>query len=309
MTPPAFAGSTLAGFPSPPNRTGGFQTNVGAPSATGKAKLHIINTWHRGDALLTRPIIRALKPHFDLTLECTAQSAYLWADLGLPIFHGDPDNPSHDSRLRPPDALGVNLWFGTYNDILYTFGMTIACQAHTFNRRMQEVGLPWNFTIPTEPLPVDFAPVLPDTPILPGSVLVENGPAQSNQSTFELNPCLPQLFAEFPDVNFYCAAPPPVSAPNVFDLSHLNLIQLSQVGDKCVALITRGSGVSAACYTRTSMFKPRCILGWTYRMIVWHNKVEYLYEYAQLREFVRHVFPASMGPAISVPSTPILQGV
>ena len=72
----------------------------------GKPKLHIINTWHSGDALLTRPIIRALMPHFDITLECTRQSAYLWADLGLPVFPGAPNNPIHDSRLRPPDAIG-----------------------------------------------------------------------------------------------------------------------------------------------------------------------------------------------------------
>jgi hypothetical protein len=256
-----------------------------------KPKLHILNTWHSGDALLTRPIISALKPEFDLTLECTPQSAYLWADLGLPIFPGDPGNPSHDSRHRPADAVGVNLWFGTYPDLLYAHGMTIVCQAHTFNRRMMELGLPWNFSIPTGPPPVDFAPVPLEISIKPRSILVENGPAQSNQSTFELNPCLPQLFAEFPDINFYCAAPPPVSAPNVFDLSHLNLIQLSQVGDQCAAFITRGSGISAACYTRASMWKPRCVLGWTYGMTIWHNRVDFLDSYPQLVEFVRRVFP------------------
>lgn len=256
-----------------------------------KPKLHIINTWHCGDALLTRPMISALKPHFDLTLECTPQSAYLWADLGLPIFPGERDNPSHDSRLRPHDAVGVNLWFGTYPDILHTFGMTIVCQTHTFNRRMAELGLAWNFSIPTEPMSVDFVPVGPDLPVLPNAVLVENGSANSNQSTFELNPCVPQLAADFPHVNFYCSSPPPVVAPNVFDFSGYNLIQLSQVGDKCAAFVTRGSGVNAACYTRTSMFKPRCILGWTYRMIIWHNQAVMLYDYASLREFVRRAIP------------------
>jgi hypothetical protein len=256
-----------------------------------KPKLHIINTWHRGDALLTRPIISSLKPQFELTLECTQQAAYLWADLGLPIFPGNPDNPTHDSPLRPPDAAGVNLWFGTYPDLLYTHGMTIVNQAHTFNRRMRELGLPWNFSIPTAPPPVDFAPVPLEIDIKPRSILVENGPAQSNQSTFELNPCLPQLFAEFPGIHFYCASPPPVSAPNASDLSHLNLIQLSQVGDKCAAFVTRGSGISAACYTRASMWKPRCILGWTYGMLIWHNRVEYLENYAQLVEFVRRAVP------------------
>ena len=256
-----------------------------------KPKLHIINTWHGGDALLTRPMINSLRPHFDLTLECTHESAYLWADLGLPIVKGEPNNTSHDSRHRPQDAIGVNLWFGTYYDILQTHGMTFACQAHTFNRRMRELGLPWSASIPAEPLHVDFAPVLPEIPVNPKSILVENGPAQSNQSAFELNPCLPRLFAEFPRITFYCASPPPISAPNAADLSALNLIQLSQVGDKCAAFITRGSGVNAACYTRASMFKPRCICGWTYPMTIWHDRVDYLYEFPQLLEFVRRAVP------------------
>jgi hypothetical protein len=260
------------------------------PPASVKTKLHIINTWHRGDALLTRPIISALKPHFDITLECTPQSAYLWADLGLPIFPGEPDNPTHDSRQRPPDALGVNLWFGTYDPILQTYGMTIACQAHTFNRRMEELLLPHRVSIPTEPLPVDFAPVGPDIPVKPNSVLVENGAANSNQSIFDLNAWVAQLAVNFPQINFYCASPPPFVAANIFDFSQYNLIQLSQVGDKCAAFITRGSGVNAACYTRASMFKPRCILGWTYRIIVWHNRASLLYDYAGIRDFVKRVF-------------------
>ena len=253
----------------------------------GKPKLHIINTWHSGDALLTRPMIASLRQQFDLTLECTAQSAYLWADLGLPVFPGQPNNPSHDSPLRPRDAHGVNLWFGTYPDILHTFGMTIVCQAHTFNRRMQELQLPWKFAIPIAPPPVDFAPLQPEVPIKPNSILVENGPANSNQSTFDLNSCVPQLAADFPQINFYCASPPPVAAPNVFDLSECNLVQLSHAGDKCAAFITRGSGVSAACYTSASMFKPRCILGWTYGMIIWHNQAAMLNSYAEIREFVK----------------------
>ena len=255
------------------------------------AKLHIINTWHSGDALLTRPIIRMLNPHFDLTLECTPQAAYLWADLGLPIFPGRPDNPIHDSELRPRDAIGVNLWFGTYVDILHTYGMTIVGQTHTFNRRMAELGLPWRLEIPSEPPPVDFVPVPLDIAILPGSILVENGSANSRQSNFDLNPSLPRLAADFPRIHFYCSSPPPIAAPNVTDLSRLNLIQLSQVGDKCAAFVTRGSGINAACYTRASMYKPRCILGWTYGIHVWHNRVFYLRDYEQIAEFVRQATP------------------
>ena len=257
-----------------------------------KGKFHIINTWHRGDALLLRPMINFLKQHFDLTLECTADAAYLWADLGLPIFHGRPGNPTHDSPLRPPDAHGVNLWFGTYDDILNSAGMTVVNHALTFNRRMEELQLPWRAPIPTEPAPVDFPPAEPVIRVKPNSILVENGPALSNQSIFDINPCIAQLAADFPAVNFYCASPPPVAAPNVFDVSTCNLIQLSHIGDQCAGFITRGSGVNAACYTRTSMFKPRCILGWTYTVMIWHNRADLLYTFGQMREFVKKVFPA-----------------
>lgn len=291
MSTPDFIVTSLKGFRFHRAPAHGVRIDAPIPTAPKKAKLHIINTWHSGDALLTRPLINWLKPHFDLTLECTPQAAYLWGDLGLPIFPGRPDNATHDSEFRPRDAFGVNLWFGTYMDLLNTHGMTIACQAHTFNRRMTELGLPWNVTIPDEPPPVDFVPVPPDVPILPRSILVENGPANSNQSNFNLNPCLPQFAADFPQINFYCASPPPLSAPNVFDLSHLNLIQLSQVGDKCAAFITRGSGINAACFTRSSMFKPRCILGWTLGMIIWHKQIDYLHSREQLTAFVRRAIP------------------
>lgn len=285
MNVPALVGSTLQGF------------QFVQPTTPRKLKLHIINTWHSGDALLTRPIIKVLQPHFDLTLECTQAAAYLWADLGLPVFPGQPDNPFHTSALRPPDAIGVNLWFGTYDPLLRQHGMTIVNQAHTFNRRMMELGIPWKFEIPTEPPPVDFKPVpMPaEVQIKPRSVLVENGAAKSNQSVFEINPVLAQLVADFPDIHFYCSSPPPCTAPNLTDLSALNLIQLSQVGDQCLGFVTRGSGVNAACYTRTSMWKPRCILGWTYGMLIWHNKAEWLYSYEEMRDFVRRAVPAVSG--------------
>ena len=291
LNTPDFVGTTLEGFQFHRAPADGVRPDASGTPAPKKAKLHIINTWHSGDALLTRPLIHWLKPHFDLSLECTPQAAYLWADLGLPIFPGRPDNPTHDSEFRPRDAIGVNLWFGTYLNLLLTHGMTIACQVHTFNRRMAELGLPWTVAIPNDPPPVDFVPVPLDVPIRPGSILVENGPANSNQSNFDLNPCLPQLAADFPQINFYCASPPAFSAPNVFDLSQLNLIQLSQVGDQCAAFITRGSGINAACYTRASMFKPRCILGWTLRVIIWHNRVDFLHSHEQLTAFVRHAIP------------------
>lgn len=282
MNVPSLVGSTFQNF------------QVAAPPRQGKLKLHLFDAWHSGDVLLCRPIIRALMPHFDLTLECPAQSAYLWADLGLPIFHGHPNNPYQNTAHRPPDAIGVNLWFGTYDDLLRTYGMTIVNQAHTFNRRMKELGIPWSFQIPTEPPPVDFAPVPmpPDLHIKPRSILVENGSANSNQSIFEINPVVPQLVADFPDIHFYTSSPPPCTAPNLTDLSALNLIQLSQVGDQCAAFVTRGSGVNAACYTRASMWKPRCILGWTYGMLIWHNKSEWLYTYDEMRAFVRRAVPA-----------------
>jgi hypothetical protein len=39
------------------------------------------------------------------------------------------------------------------------------------------------------------------------------------------------------------------------------------------------------------MYKPRCILGWTYGMIIWHNGAELLYTFDQLRDFLRRVVP------------------
>lgn len=259
-----------------------------------KTKLHIINTWHRGDVILTRPMILNLKNHFEITLECTSQCAYLWTDLELPIFPGEAYNVTHDSARRPDDAIGINLWFGTYPDLLHEHGMTVACQAHTFNRRMAELSQPYGVTVRSEPMAVDFASAA-DIPVPVNAILVENGPILSGQSTFDLNECIQRLAEDYPQLNFCCCSRPPVVAPNLHDFSHYNLIQLSQVGDKCAALVTVGSGVNAACYTKKSMYKPRCILGWSYRIAIWHPRVEFLNDYAQLRRFLDAVCPNDAG--------------
>lgn len=259
-----------------------------------KTKLHIVNTWHSGDVILTRPIVLGLKNYFEISLECMSRCAYLWTDLGLPIFPGQASNLIHDSARCPDGAIGLNLWFGVYPDLLKEHGMTVACQAHAFNRRMGELNQTFNMTIPNEAMAVDFVSAA-DIPVPMNAILVENGPVHSNQSTFDLNGCIPRLATDYPQLNFCCSSHPPVAAPNVYDFSPYNLIQLSQVGDKCVALVTVGSGVNAACYTTKSMYKPRCILGWNQGVHIWHPRVDYLNDYGQIRRFLNDVCQKSMG--------------
>lgn len=262
-----------------------------------KTKLHIINTWHSGDVILTRPMVSNLKNHFEVSLECRPRCAYLWTDLELPIFPGQASNTTHDSASRPADAIGVNLWFGMYRDLLHEHGMTIACQVHSFNRRMAELRQPIGITMRSDPMAIDFAPAT-DIPVPMNAILVENGPVLSGQSSFDLSGCIQRLAGDYPQLNFCCSSPPPVVAPNVHDFSHYNLIQLSHAGDKCLALVTVGSGVNAACYTQQGMYKPRCILGWTFKIPIWHNQVDFLNDYDQIRHFLDRVCEKHAGGVI-----------
>jgi len=77
---------------------------------------------------------------------------------------------------------------------------------------------------------------------------------------------------QFPELTFYCASQPLFSAPNVMDCSGLNLIELAELSNRCIALLTRGSGVNAASYTESNRFKPRCIFGiMNQEMIIWSD--------------------------------------
>jgi FkbM family methyltransferase len=80
----------------------------------------------------------------------------------------------------PSDTLFINVWFGTFNDILRTYGMTYANLVHTFNRQMEQYDLPaYRLQVPKHTPMVRFFYQETVTGIKKNAVMVENGEVQT----------------------------------------------------------------------------------------------------------------------------------
>ena len=235
----------------------------------------IHNTGHAGDVVLSRILISEIIetfPDVRITLECKAKDMYLWEDFGCPII------PWHDDVGRyvsiniktpkcPVDAVFMNLWPYAYNtDLLFYFGLSYLLFISIFNSCMAYYGLDMIYRLEPKNKPslVTFRKKTPlSFDIERNGVLVENGEVFSNQSTLPLNDHLKEMSEEFPGLIFYCSAPPSHSAANIIDVSRLNLLELSELSGRVLALLTRASGVNAATMTETNRFKLRCFAGTT----------------------------------------------
>lgn len=255
------------------------------------------NSFNCGDVILTRALIDAIRNNFTgvkITLECVENSAYLWQDLKLPIslYQGQEYQGTESTPNCPVDATFVNMWFGIFDDILSLYGMTYQNNVHTFNRQMYQHNLNHQYLLP---IPV-YTPMITflgqpekEIEVRKNSILVENGEVFSRQNYFYLNEHLKQIVSDFPQLNFYCSGKPKFAAANIFDCSGMNLKELSQVGDKCIGLLMKGSAVNAASQTEINRYKPRCIIGWDLPMKLWdnlENPVVYAKNYAEVQKWL-----------------------
>ncbi|WP_377476795.1 MAG: class I SAM-dependent methyltransferase [Microcoleus anatoxicus] len=257
----------------------------------------IHNSFHSGDVILTRAVIQAIRVNFPgvkITLECEEVSADLWQDLDLAIllYQGCEYKGTEPTPNCPDDAIFFNMWFGVFDDILKLYGMTYQNNVHTFNRQMYQHRLNHKYLLP---IPIHtptinfFGQREAEIEVRANSILVENGEVFSNQSYFYLNEHLKQIASDFPQLNFYCSAPPKSQVANLVDCSGMNLKQLSQIGDKCIGLLMKGSAVNAACQTEINRYKPRCIVGWDLAEKLWdnlENPVVYAKNYAEIQQWL-----------------------
>ena len=260
----------------------------------------IHNSFHAGDVILTRPLIRALKEQFPdlvITLECRSSYRYLWEDLGLSIvnYEGDDHTTTIPTPNCPTEALFINLWFGLYLDILGAFSLTYPNNIYTFNRQMVEKHLDqlYRLTVPAYPPPINFdsSPEIP-VPIRENGILIENGAVRSGQNYFPINNYLEYIAKTYPCLVFYCSAKPPCELSNLIDCSSFNLIQLSELSNHCQAFVTLGSGVNAATYTEANRFKPRCLVGLAQLLRIWddtHNPVLQVNGISDVLKFLNRV--------------------
>ncbi|MDP1712218.1 MAG: hypothetical protein Q8K86_07155 [Candidatus Nanopelagicaceae bacterium] len=234
---------------------------------------------HTGDAVLSRPVIIKIRDTFKdirITLRLASTLHYLFTDLGLPLV-------ALNSPLVGPT---YNAWFGWFPDILNIHNMTYNTQVFSFNRQMEQQRLPFRLTTEIQHPMLKF-PDVNFPPVAPRSVLVENGACNSHQNYADMNSIIPKLLNDFRDLTFYTSSLPPVVAANLCNCGHLDLISLSHLGDRCLALLTRGSGVNAVCYTEINRNKPRAILGWNYRWKLWDDAFVRCKSYEEVYIFLK----------------------
>ncbi len=260
----------------------------------------IHNSFHSGDVILTRAVIQAIRIKFTgakITLECDEVSAYLWQDLDLAIalYQSNEYKGTEPTPNCPDHAVFVNMWFGVFDDILKLYGMTYQNNVHTFNRQMYQHRINHKYLLPIPihtPTITFFGQTEQEIEVRANSILVENGEVFSNQSYFYLNEHLKQIASDFPQLNFYCSAPPKSQATNLVDCSGINLKQLSHIGDKCIGLLMKGSAINAACQTEINRYKPRCIVGWDLAVKLWdnlENPVVYAKNYAEVQQWLTQI--------------------
>jgi len=247
-------------------------------------KVALVNYFHSGDVILSRALIRRVRPllidRVALELRCAAKNTYLWKDLGLPLHVGPPTDP---------DVHCIDMWFGAGGDLLGVSGLTHATQVTSYNRQAEALGLP---TLdPEEPVPsIDFPPAT--VRATPG-VLVENGPVLSGQDTHELNPLLSNLAKMFNQVRFYCTGPVQQHQQNIIDCSKQNLIEISALSECCFAMLARLSGPFVATLTSRNVGRlRRLVYGSPIGCPIWDERdVEYYTDFESVVERLKGLVP------------------
>lgn len=264
-------------------------------------KLFIHNSFHNGDVLLTRVIIESIIhqwPTTDVILECREKQQYLWHSFEREIktYGGSDHLVCTPTKNCPNEFIFINMWFGTFNDILNEYGLTHVNQIQTFNRQMHLYHTNTFLSIPITYTGLNISNYKIDVP--PNSILIENGPCSSSQCSDSIHNYIPYLSNDFPELNFICSNPPGFLASNVFDFSRFNLLQFSSISKMCKFFITSASGVNASTYSDENKFKSRFFFGWNYQHRLWDGNEIPITAYDDLKTKIRRITSTAAGESI-----------
>lgn len=256
-------------------------------------RLYLYNDLHNGDLITNRALIIELLRHegYSIILGNLQNRSYLCDDLPIRQIVVERDEPAFPQfSLReacPGDFMPVNTWCGTFPDIDAAGHHNWRTIADTFNRQMQQYGIPLRVPRLDAPM-IDFRVPNPYKVREP-AIYVENGETRGGHSAYHFDLC--GLAETFPEFTFYCTAPSSCDKHNVVDCSGFNLVQLSLVSNLCEAIIGKGSGPFLTTYTETNRCKPRAVLGFT-APTFWEyhgNPLQYLNTTIELYAFLRSV--------------------
>ncbi|HTW95930.1 MAG TPA: hypothetical protein VMD30_14100 [Tepidisphaeraceae bacterium] len=251
------------------------------------AKLFLWNNGHALDLIFQRPLVERILDRYPGTAiawGCHKDHAILLGDLPVTVLShpNAPQTGADFTPLCPAGFVSIYLSLDQYADTQHRCWRNIV---EVFNRQAAARGLRMPLETGQTPM-IDFPAV--DISVRPNAIYVENGPVQG-PSKFEFD--VEKLCRDFPQFNIYCTADAKCQAPNLFDASSLNLVELSSLSNHCVALIGKGGSALACAMTRANRFKPQAILDYRddHRPTFWEypgNPMWYVRGYLELRQFL-----------------------
>ena len=261
-----------------------------------KTKLYIWNNYHNGDIITTIPLIWEIYNQIDnveVSVGCYKNHSYLYEKTPI---HQLLIHPGYDRNDRVDD-LGYMCPEGYYN--FYTWlGQYPDTQAHTwlnqvkvFNRKCNEYNL--NIKLNSNITPsIIFPFVKLDVPVYKNMVWVENGNCRGPHNNFYYD--MNKLGSLFPNFYFYTTSDPNSNLPNVINCSHLNLVELSNLSNKCDIILGKGSGPYFTTFTSANRYKFRAIVGfdlnrfppfWDYE----NSSIKYISNEDGLIEYLKNI--------------------
>lgn len=261
-----------------------------------KYNIYLYNNWHYGDLIFLMPLYKKLAASslFNIKVGIHKNAAYLYENFISNSFDliisndANEDNKAQDLKeLCPPNFLPINTWLGQYPE---TQSHTWKSTVMMFNHKMFENNIPYilHFDLRTVPM-VEF-PNMAIT-VKPNSIYIENGITRSGHSNFMFD--LELLAEYFPNINFYCTANPKIQANNFIDCSNKNFIELSNISNKCIAILGKGSGPFLCTYTEDNRYKPRAVCGyntksWKKFWIYQNNPLVYINDMEEVINFIKN---------------------
>lgn len=248
-------------------------------------RIVFFNCFHNGDVHVSRGFVRQImnKVH---QLDPSVQFAYghkntpdLLSDipnLGFDSSFSSAIRSEHDNLVCVGDTVYINTWYAQQQfKYMNRHGITIDTIYDALEDSCKTL---WDFSLSDiSGDPSIFFPTIDYSKLNVGTIknwidnhpekkiLVESGPALSNQATnFPMGPIISQLANKYPDKSFILTSQEGVTLPNVFYTSNItnrggktDLNEISFISSHCDVMIGRASGVWSFSLTQDNLFKRK----------------------------------------------------
>jgi len=248
-------------------------------------KVIFFNFWHNGDLHVSRgivcKIIEKVKQQDPMTTFVYSHKCDPTLLHDIPNLEYDPEpikllRNEHDNLLRVKDSVYINTWYGQqYQKYVRMYETNFDCLYTALDDSCKQL---WNFSLSdiSDDLRDFFPKIDYSKYCIEGAqqwiaghseqkILIENGPALSNQSNnFAIEPIIVELAQKYPEKTFILTAPATIAnkPSNIVFSSEIikkniksDLNEVSYLSSHCDVIIGRASGVFSFTLTQDNLFK------------------------------------------------------